>query len=151
MTTASKVSNVETSPLNRIVGLLHRLEASLDSSSAKDASAFSPSASAAAFAASLEESKKLLRSALSVAEGLDPYLSEISSDAHPLVGKMMEDTAKIDWSELHRKGEIGSVLAPDMCSGPLEAVALQQFARITKVKNKNKRKTLYPLFVIADN
>jgi hypothetical protein len=92
------------------------------------------------------ESKKLLRSTLALAEGLDRYLSEISSDAHPLVGKMMEDMEKIDWRELHKRGEIGSVLAPDMCSGPLEAVALQQFARITKVKKKKEEEGLCTLF-----
>jgi hypothetical protein len=104
-------------PLLTIVALLQQLESSLGPVS--------------------PESKRLLQSALSLTQGLDPYLSDVSSDAHPLLDEMLKMNRETDWEELMKQGKTKGRLQPAMSSGAYEAVVLQQFARLTKVRLDN--------------
>jgi hypothetical protein len=82
---------------------------------------------------SLAEARSLAKQAKELIDKYDHYVARMSSPAPDIVNKMVDETYKHDWLQIHQAGHTQYRLIPEMSAGPYEAVVLQQIARLSKV------------------
>ncbi|TFK51960.1 S-adenosyl-L-methionine-dependent methyltransferase [Heliocybe sulcata] len=80
------------------------------------------------------EARQLLEDATRLVNGLDPYMSLMTSPHPPILDKMIKAGDEMDWKQLHEQGKTKFELIPEMTSGSYEAVVLQQLAKTAKAK-----------------
>ncbi|VDB94188.1 unnamed protein product [Peniophora sp. CBMAI 1063] len=78
--------------------------------------------------------QQLVDEAALVATNYDSYLTEYSSPALPILQRMLDRGAEMDWDGLLAKGVTQFRLIPEMSAGGYEATVLCHFARMAKVK-----------------
>lgn len=75
-----------------------------------------------------------LKEAVQVAEGLDPYLDQISTAPPEILNEMIKKTYETDWKKLYTEKKTSIPLIKEMCAGGYEAVLLREFATMVKVR-----------------
>lgn len=82
-----------------------------------------------------EELRTQLQKALQLAAGLDPYVSEYSTEESPALAAITEKTGEEAWSHLFRQGATVRHLEQEMLSGHLEGQVLKMFVHMTRAQN----------------
>lgn len=77
--------------------------------------------------------QQALKEAIQVAEGLDPYLDQISTSPPEILNEMIKKTYDTDWKKLYQDKKTSIPLIKEMCAGGYEAVLLREFATMLKV------------------
>ncbi|EPQ56695.1 S-adenosyl-L-methionine-dependent methyltransferase [Gloeophyllum trabeum ATCC 11539] len=103
-------------PLGRLAYVINDLQANISSSD----SSLSPAA------------RSLIDEATRIVNGLDPYLTCMTSPHPPILDKMIKAGNETDWKQLHKQGKTIYELIPEMTAGSYEAVVLQQLAKTAK-------------------
>ncbi|KZT25175.1 hypothetical protein NEOLEDRAFT_1093041 [Neolentinus lepideus HHB14362 ss-1] len=80
------------------------------------------------------ETRQLIEEATRIVNGLDPYMTLMTSPHPPIVDKMIKAGNETDWKQLHEQGKTKHELIPEMTAGSYEAVVLQQLAKTAKAK-----------------
>lgn len=75
-----------------------------------------------------------LKEAIQVAEGLDPYLDQVSTSPPEILNEMIKQTYETDWKKLYTEKTTSIPLIKEMCAGGYEAVLLREFATMVKVR-----------------
>ncbi|KAF7790653.1 hypothetical protein EIP86_001609 [Pleurotus ostreatoroseus] len=76
------------------------------------------------------KARMLASQARDIVDGMDDYMTRMSSPHPTILDTMIEEGNKRDWGELHRSGKTQFKLMPEMTAGPYEAVVLQQLAKL---------------------
>lgn len=105
-------------PQDRLSYLLNQLCTELDT----------PSSNAS------DKARTLATEARDIVDGLDPYLSRMSSPHPAILDTMVDEGNKRDWDALHRAGKTQFRLMSEMSAGPYEAVVLQELALLGQVR-----------------
>ena len=79
------------------------------------------------------KARMLASQARDIVDGMDDYMTRMSSPHPTILDTMIEEGNKRDWGELHRSGKTQFKLMPEMTAGPYEAVVLQQLAKLGRV------------------
>lgn len=81
-----------------------------------------------------DKARTLATEARDIVDGLDPYLSRMSSPHPAILDAMVAEGNKRDWDALYRAGKTQFRLMPEMSAGPYEAVVLQELALLGQVR-----------------
>ena len=76
-----------------------------------------------------------LRKALHMAAGLDPYVSECTTEESPALAALAKRTSEEAWSQRFSEGHTERHLEQEMLSGHLEGQVLKMFVYMTRAKN----------------
>ena len=79
--------------------------------------------------------RDLIDEAALIATNYDSYVKEHSSPSLPIVQRMLDRGAEVDWAGLRAKGVTQFRLIPEMSAGGYEAVVLCHLARMAKVRH----------------
>lgn len=75
-----------------------------------------------------------LQKALRLAAGLDPYVSECTTEESPALAEISKKTSQETWSDRFAEGATVRQLEQEMLSGHLEGQLLKMFVRMTRAK-----------------
>ena len=78
------------------------------------------------------EAKKLLKEIKDLSQGLESYLTEVSSPASSRLSRLEEKTRAKDWQSAYHSGETGLLLEQEMISGTLEGQFLKLLVRLSQ-------------------
>lgn len=76
-----------------------------------------------------------VRKALHMAAGLDPYVSECTTEESPALAALAKKTSEEAWSQRFSEGSTARHLEQEMLSGHLEGQALKMFVHMSRAKN----------------
>lgn len=82
-----------------------------------------------------EELRAQLHLALRLAAGLDPYVSEYTTEESPALTALAKKTSEEAWSHLFHQGATVRHLEQEMLSGHLEGQLLKMFVHMTRAQN----------------
>jgi len=80
------------------------------------------------------DGQKALEEAIAVADGLDPYLEQVSTPHPDILNAMLKKTDETDWKKLYQEKTTSIPLIKEMSAGGFEAVVLREFATMIKAK-----------------
>lgn len=80
-----------------------------------------------------DKARSLATQARDIVDGLDAYMSRMSSPHPAILDTMVDEGNKRDWDALYRAGKTQFRLMPEMSAGPYEAVVLQELALLGQV------------------
>jgi caffeoyl-CoA O-methyltransferase len=81
-----------------------------------------------------DQLKTSLQTAYHLAEGIDPYIEEYSTQQSEALAALAEKTQREDWSKRFSDGETVRQLEQEMLSGHLEGQVLKMLVRMTGAK-----------------
>ncbi|MCU0533585.1 MAG: class I SAM-dependent methyltransferase [Hydrococcus sp. Prado102] len=81
-----------------------------------------------------DQLKTSLQTAYHLAEGIDPYIEEFSTQESEALAALAKKTQQEDWSKRFSDGETVRQLEQEMLSGHLEGQVLKMFVRMTGAK-----------------
>lgn len=76
-----------------------------------------------------------VRKALHMAAGLDPYVSECTTEESPALAALAKKTSEEAWSQRFSEGCTARHLEQEMLSGHLEGQVLKMFVHMSRAKN----------------
>lgn len=76
-----------------------------------------------------------LQKALRLADGLDPYISECTTEESPALAALAKKTSQEAWSQRFSEGFTERHLEQEMLSGHLEGQVLKMFVHMTRAKS----------------
>lgn len=76
-----------------------------------------------------------IQKALHLASGLDPYVSECTTEESPALAALAKKTSEEAWSQRFSEGCTARHLEQEMLSGHLEGQALKMFVHMSRAKN----------------